>query len=37
MIWFRKAAEQSHRVARLYLGVMYEGRGVLRDFVRAHM
>jgi TPR repeat protein len=38
MTWFRKAAEQGHRVARLYLGVMYgEGRGVPQDFVRAHM
>ena len=38
MIWFRKAAEHGHRVARLYLGVMYgEGRGVPQDFVRAHM
>ena len=38
MIWFRKAAEQGHPEAMLYLGVMYaEGRGVPQDYVRAHM
>jgi TPR repeat protein len=38
MIWFQRAAEQGHRVAKLYLGVMYaEGRGVPQDYVRAHM
>src|SRR5258705_7132635 len=38
MIWFRKAAEQDHPVAKLYLGVMYaEGRGVPQDYVRAYM
>jgi TPR repeat protein len=38
MIWFQRAAEQGHPVAKLYLAVMYaEGRGVPRDYVRAHM
>lgn len=38
MIWFGRAAEQDHSVAKLYLGVMYaEGRGVPQDYVRAHM
>jgi TPR repeat protein len=38
MIWFQRAAEQGHPVAKLYLGVMYaEGRGVPQDYVRAHM
>src|SRR5258705_10251571 len=38
MIWFQRAAEQGHSVAKLYLGVMYaEGRGVPQDYVRAHM
>ena len=38
MIWFQRAAVQGHPVAKLYLGVMYaEGRGVPRDYVRAHM
>jgi TPR repeat protein len=38
MIWYRKAAEQGHRKATLFLGIMYgEGRGVPQDYVRAHM
>jgi TPR repeat protein len=38
MIWFRKAAEQGHPIAKLYLGVMYaEGRGVPQNYVLAHM
>jgi TPR repeat protein len=38
MIWFQRAADQGHPVARHYLGVMYaEGRGVPRDYVRVHM
>jgi uncharacterized protein len=38
MIWFQKAAEQGHPVAKLFLRVMYaEGRGVPQDDVRAHM
>ena len=38
MIWFRKAAEQDHAVAKLFLGVIYaEGQGVPQDYVRAYM
>jgi hypothetical protein len=38
MIWFQRAAEQGHPVAKLFLGVMYaEGRGVPQDYDRAHM
>ena len=38
MIWFQRAAEHGHAVAKLFLGVMYvEGRGVPQDYVRAHM
>jgi uncharacterized protein len=38
MIWFQRAAEQGHPVAKHYLGVMYaEGRGVPQDYVRAYM
>lgn len=38
MIWFQRAAEQGHPVARPYLGIMYaEGRDVPQDYVRAHM
>ena len=37
-MWFRKAAEQNHPAAKLYLGVLYaEARGVSRDDVQAHM
>jgi hypothetical protein len=38
MIWYRKAAEQGHAVAKLFLGIMYaEGLGVPQDYVRAYM
>jgi hypothetical protein len=38
MIWFRRAAEQGHAVAKLFLGVIYaEGRSVPQDYVRARM
>jgi uncharacterized protein len=36
MIWFQRAAEQGHPVAKLYLGVYAEGRGVPQDYVRAY-
>ena len=36
--WYRLAAEQGHAGAQFNLGVMYfGGRGVLKDFVLAHM
>ena len=36
--WFRKAAEQGHAQAQLYLGIRYaSGEGVPQDYVLAHM
>ena len=36
--WYRKAAEQGRALAQYELGLMYyEGRGVLQDYVEAHM
>ena len=35
--WFRKAAEQNHKVAQHWLGKMYTaGRGVEKDVVTAY-
>jgi uncharacterized protein len=36
--WYRKAAEQCHADAKYNLGFMhFYGRGVLQDYVLAHM
>jgi TPR repeat protein len=36
--WFRKAADQGDAAAQSWLGRMYyEGRGVLQNYVQAHM
>ncbi len=36
--WYKLAAEQGHAVAQGNLGAMYAfGRGVLKDYVYAHM
>ncbi len=38
MKWYRKAAEQGHAKAQLFLGNMYFfGQGVSKDYVQAYM
>jgi len=38
LFWFSRAAEQGDALAFAKLGWMYErGRGVLQDFIQAHM
>ena len=36
--WYRRAAEQGHKIAETNLGKMYmNGYGVTQDYARAHM